>query len=83
QERKRLKIEADELTGNTSGQSRKRRKIKEADPLLDDGAVAQAIHSIGEGGRMISPAENAKQMLQKKSFSRKINYSSIGELFNE
>ncbi|KAF8004069.1 hypothetical protein HF325_001517 [Metschnikowia pulcherrima] len=83
QERKRLKIEADELTGNTSGQLRKRRKIKEADPLLDDGAVAQAIHLIGEGGRMISPAENAKQMLQKKSFSRKINYNSIGELFNE
>lgn len=83
QEKKRLKIEADELTGNTSGQSRKRRKVKDADPLLDDAAVTNAIYLIGEGGRMISPAENAKQMLQKKSFSRKINYSSIGDLFNE
>ncbi|OBA21531.1 BRF1-domain-containing protein [Metschnikowia bicuspidata var. bicuspidata NRRL YB-4993] len=83
QEKKRLKIEADELTGNTSGQPRKRRKIKDADSLLDDAAVANAINLIGEGGRTISPAENAKQMLQKKSFSRKINYSSIGDLFNE
>ncbi|GEQ67798.1 hypothetical protein JCM33374_g1463 [Metschnikowia sp. JCM 33374] len=83
QEKKRLKIEADILSGNTSGQPRKRRKIKESDPLLNDSAVASAINSIGEGGRMISPAENAKQMLQKKSFSRKINYSKIGDLFNE
>lgn len=82
QEKKRLKMEADELTGNTSGRPRKRRRVKEQkDPLLDDAAVANAIRLIGEDGRTITPAESAKQMLQRKLFSRKINYDSIGDLF--
>lgn len=84
QEKKRLKLEADELTGNTSGQSKKRRKIKEAsvDPLLNDSAVANAIKLIGEDGQSISPAESAKQMFLRKIYSKKINYGSINELFN-
>lgn len=81
QEKKRLKMEADELAGNTSGQTRKRRRVREQkDPILSDSAVANAINLIGEQ-RTISPAESAKQMLQKKLFSRKINYESIGHLF--
>lgn len=84
QEKKRLKSEADELTGNTSGQSKKRRKIKEAsvDPFLNDSAVANAIKLIGEDGQSISPAESAKQMFLRKIYSKKINYGSINELFN-
>lgn len=84
QEKKRLKLEADELTGNTSGQSKKRRKIKEAsvDPLLNDSAVANAIKLIGEDGQSISPAESAKQMFLRKIYSKKINYGSINELFS-
>ncbi|KAF5211416.1 putative transcription factor [Clavispora lusitaniae] len=85
QEKKRLKSEADELTGNTSGQPKKRRKIKEAsvDPVLNDTAVANAIRSIGEDGQSMSPAESAKQVFSKKIYSKKINYLSINELFNQ
>lgn len=82
QEKKRLKMEADELTGNTSGQTRKRRKVKQqVDELLNDAAVANAIKLIGEGGKLVTPAESAKQMLQRKLFSRKINYDTISDLF--
>lgn len=85
QEKKRLKLEADELTGNTSGQPKKRRKIKEAsvDPVLNDTAVANAIRLIGEDGQSMSPAESAKQVFLKKIYSKKINYLSINELFNQ
>lgn len=84
QEKKRLKVEADELTGNTSGQPKKRRKVKDqsVDSVINDSAVADAIKQIGEDGRAMTPAESAKQIFHKKSFSRKINYGSITELFN-
>lgn len=84
QEKKRLKMEADELTGNTSGQPRKRRKVKEqsVDAVINDPAVADALKQIGEDGKAMTPAESAKQIFQKKAFSRKINYGSITELFN-
>ena len=80
-----MKLEADELTGNTSGQPKKRRKIKEAsvDPVLNDTAVANAIRLIGEDGQSMSPAESAKQVFLKKIYSKKINYLSINELFNQ
>lgn len=84
QEKKRLKMEADELTGNTSGQPKKRRKVKEqqVDSVINDSAVADAIKQIGEDGRAMTPADSAKQIFTKKAFSRKINYGSITELFN-
>lgn len=83
QEKKRLKMEADELTGNTSGQPKKRRKKEQnADPVINDPAVADAMRQIGEDGRAMTPADSAKQIFQKKAFSRKINYGSITELFN-
>ncbi|KAM3122374.1 hypothetical protein CJJ07_004594 [Candidozyma auris] len=85
QEKKNLKQAADEIAGNTSGQPRKRRRIKESsvDPVINDPAVANAISQIGEDGRAVTPAESAKQLLQSKNFSKKINYSSIGDLFNK
>lgn len=84
QEKKRLKNEADELTGNTSGQPKKRRRVKEqgVDALINDPAVADAMRQIGEDGRAMTPADSAKQIFTKKAFSRKINYGSITELFN-
>lgn len=84
QEKKRLKMEADELTGNTSGQPKKRRRTKEqnVDSVISDPAVADAMKQIGEDGRVMTPADSAKQIFQKKAFSRKINYGSITELFN-
>lgn len=83
QEKKRLKMEADELTGNTSGQPKKRRKKEQnTDPVINDPAVADAMRQIGEDGRAMTPADSAKQIFQKKAFSRKINYGSITELFN-
>lgn len=85
QEKRRLKMEADELTGNTSGQSKKRRRVKEpsAEPSLSDPAVVSAINQLGEGGRPITPAESAKMLLQKRMFSKKLNYDSIGDLFDQ
>lgn len=84
QEKKLLKQAADEISGNTSGQPRKRRRIKESsvDPVLNDAAVVNAMSLIGEDGKAVTPAESAKQLLQSKNFSRKINYSTIGDLFN-
>lgn len=82
QEKKKLKREADELTGNTSGTTRKKRKSKDSqiDPVINQ-AVVGAIHLIGEDGKPITPAESTRQYLQKKSFSKKINYDSITLLF--
>lgn len=82
QERKKLKREADELTGNTSGTTRKKRKSKDSqiDPVINQ-AVVGAIQLIGEDGKPITPAESTRQYLQKKSFSKKINYDSITLLF--
>ncbi|CAN3371793.1 transcription factor IIIB 70 kDa subunit [Diutina rugosa] len=77
QEAKRLKAEADELTGNTSGQKRKRRKKKDSDDA-DDAEINKFLNS--EGG-LQGAAEQAGAMLQKKSFSKKINYNTLSSLF--
>lgn len=83
QEKRVLKQAADEIAGNTSGQQRKRRRIKDTsmDPVLNDAAVANAISLIGEDGKAATPADSARQMFNNKAFSKKINYDSIGSLF--
>lgn len=85
QEKRRLKIEADELAGNTSGQGKRRRRVKEndMDHVLDDPAVVSAMNKIGEDGKPISASESAKMMLEKKSFSKKINYKHLDDLFEQ
>lgn len=84
QERKRLKAEADEATGNTSGLTRrKRRKVpKEVDRL---GVNAEVLEEIGvdADGVALSAADSAKMVLQKKSFLKKINYDTLNDLFNK
>lgn len=84
QEKRILKQAADEIAGNTSGQQRKRRRIKDTsmDPVLNDAAVANAISLIGEDGKAATPLESAKQLFTSKTFSKKINYGSINDLFN-
>lgn len=77
QEAKRLKAEADELTGNTLGQKRKRRKKKDSDDA-DDAEIEKILTS--EGG-LQGAAEQAGAMLKKKSFSKKINYNTLSSLF--
>lgn len=91
QEKKRLKIEADELTGNTSGTARKRRK-KAANAEDAGGEYANqigmnnAFNEVGvdgASGEPLTAADSAKRMLAKKSFSKKINYATLGELFTD
>ncbi|KAA8917560.1 hypothetical protein TRICI_000253 [Trichomonascus ciferrii] len=68
QERKRIQIEADKKAGIYK-EPKKRRKTK---PKEEDGE---------EGTTVSSPAEGAKQMLQKRAFSKKLNYDVMQTLF--
>ncbi|WEJ93615.1 transcription factor TFIIIB subunit brf1 [Yamadazyma tenuis] len=71
QERKRLKAETDELTGNTSGK-KKRRKTK-AD--REKGIIDETLEALT--GEPRTPADSVKQMMQRKTFSKKINYDAL------
>ena len=86
QERKRLKEEADELTGNTSGSKRKRKPKASGIEDLNEMGMGEALANIGvddSTGEPLTAADSAKRMLSKKSFSKKINYATLGDLFGE
>lgn len=90
QEQKRLKQEADELTGNTSGQRKRQRKAKVEDNLenlgVDGMGIKDGLKAIGvdeETGEPLTAADSAKRMLAKKPFSKKINYTTLGDLFQD
>lgn len=92
QEKKRLKQEADELTGNTSGATRKKRRQNKSPldgiegiggDIVSEMGVSEAIAGIGESGEPVSAADSARRMLSKKAFSKKINYASLGDLFDD
>ncbi|KAK9466302.1 Brf1-like TBP-binding domain-containing protein [Lipomyces arxii] len=68
QEEKRLKMEADEKAGIIR-QPRKRKRNKPRDSTTEN---------LPE-----TPAESAKAMLQKKAFSKKINYAAMDHLFRK
>ncbi|KAK9370723.1 Brf1-like TBP-binding domain-containing protein [Lipomyces kononenkoae] len=68
QELKRLKLEADQKAGIVRA-PRKRKRNKPRDSTTEN---------LPE-----TPAESAKAMLQKKAFSKKINYAALDHLFNE
>ncbi|KAL3230688.1 Transcription factor IIIB 70 kDa subunit [Nakaseomyces bracarensis] len=93
QESKRLKQEADIAAGNTSG---KRKRQKKKKPKAD-GEVMTAVNTMAdlhdksgivaalrEAERLgdSSAAESVKKMLQKSTFSKKINYDAVEGLFN-
>lgn len=78
QEKKRLKLVADELAGNASGQVKKRRNvIAKAVPSIDE--LRQALSR----NTTMSPADSTRKMLQKKAYSKKINYDIFPNLFLE
>ncbi|KAK9456581.1 Brf1-like TBP-binding domain-containing protein [Dipodascopsis uninucleata] len=68
QEQKRLKFEADQKAGIVRA-PRKRKRNKPRDSTTEN---------LPE-----TPAESAKAMLQKKAFSKKINYAALDHLFNK
>ncbi|KAK9484400.1 Brf1-like TBP-binding domain-containing protein [Lipomyces starkeyi] len=68
QEMKRLKLEADQKAGIVRA-PRKRKRNKPRDSTTEN---------LPE-----TPAESAKAMLQKKAFSKKINYAALDHLFNK
>ncbi|EDO17947.1 hypothetical protein Kpol_1010p65 [Vanderwaltozyma polyspora DSM 70294] len=89
QESKRLKQEADLATGNTSGKKKRkpRKKVtkKENDEEailaeLDPNGLQAALKYAEENGESTT-ADSVKNMLQKASFSKKINYDAIDGLF--
>lgn len=93
QESKRLKMEADAATGNTSGKRRRpnRRKKKPTDidaagavsmmsELKDESGLQAALKAAEESGDFTA-ADSVKNMLQKASFSKKINYDAVDGLF--
>lgn len=89
QESKRLKQEADLASGNASakkrgGPRRKRRQVKDADGILadiKDDSGLQAALKLAEDTGDFTTADNVKSMIQKSSFSKKINYGAIDGLF--
>mmetsp|Transcript_3101 Transcript_3101/g.3475 ORF Transcript_3101/g.3475 Transcript_3101/m.3475 type:complete len:585 (-) Transcript_3101:52-1806(-) len=95
QEKKRLKQETDELTGNTSGASRKKRRqsknsiagVEGIDgDFVNEMGINDALAGIGVDeatGEPLTAADSAKRMLSKKSFSKKINYATLGDLFDD
>lgn len=84
QEQRRLKAEADEISGH---QQPKRRKTgskhkSEQDQINDltSSGLENALNSIGEAS---SASAAAKSMLSKKAQSKKINYLALNNLFEE
>ncbi|KAF3080443.1 transcription factor TFIIIB subunit brf1 [Orbilia oligospora] len=69
QEAKRLKAEADEKAGIGKKARKKRGKAKPRDSSFPDMPA--------------SPAEAAREMMKKKTFSRKINYAALDSLFED
>ncbi|CCE64320.1 hypothetical protein TPHA_0H01120 [Tetrapisispora phaffii CBS 4417] len=91
QESKRLKQEADIATGNTSGKKRRKQRSKSAKQeneeenmlaqLKNESGFQAALNVVDAGGDPTT-ASSVKSMLQKASFSKKINYDAIDGLFN-
>ncbi|GAV53200.1 hypothetical protein ZYGR_0AI04840 [Zygosaccharomyces rouxii] len=93
QESKRLKMEADIAAGNTSskrkrGNRRRKRKtetdvdhaISTMSSIEDPTSLHSALQAAEQKGDF-STADSVKNMLQKASFSKKINYDAIDGLF--
>lgn len=83
QEQKRLKAEADEISGHQQPKKRRKPQPKSEKDAIDEfekDGVQGALSSIGEGASSASAA--ARSMLSKKAQSRKINYSALNNLFD-
>lgn len=95
QRSKRLKQEADLLTGNTSAKKKRAPRKKKAKSeqeitpgnagsvlaqLQERSGLQEALRVAEESGDQTT-AESVKNMLQKASFSKKLNYEAIDVLF--
>ncbi len=90
QEKRRLKEESDKIAGHTAHVKKRRRKDSKDTMQAgthDYGAYLQGDNSkLGLSatiGAALTPADNARQLIRKKSLSKKINYAAVNELFND
>lgn len=85
QEKKRLKMETDKIAGHTAHIRKKRKRqdngIDSYNQYLGKDASRFGLGAALSGA--VTPADNARQLLQKKSLSKKINYAAVNELFND
>lgn len=82
QEQKRLKAEADEISGHQQARKKKKPQPKSENDALNDvenDGIQGAINSIGEPS---SASAAARSVLSKKA-SKKINYMALNNLFEE
>ncbi len=82
QEQKRLKAEADEISGHQQARKKKKPQPKSENDALNDvenDGIQGAINSIGEPS---SASAAARSVLSKKA-SKKINYLALNNLFEE
>lgn len=82
QEQKRLKAEADEISGHQQPRKKKKPQPKSENDALNDvenDGIQGAINSIGEAS---SASAAARSVLSKKA-SKKINYMALNNLFEE
>ncbi|CAX40101.1 tanscription factor TFIIIB subunit, putative [Candida dubliniensis CD36] len=77
QEKKRLKQEADELTGNTSKTSSSNRRKRNKSSLPAELRKELGDIDLDEDGTPRSAADSAKMYISKTSVSKKINYDSL------
>ena len=77
QEKKRLKQEADELTGNTSKSSSGNRRKRNKSSLPAELRKELGDIDLDEDGTPGSAADSAKMYISKTSVSKKINYDSL------
>lgn len=84
QEQKKLKLETDELAGNTSSQKKKKRSNKVIEGVDVHNLGMQLAISSVQDSESASAAESVQRMLAKRqsNFSKKINYDSLQQLFD-
>ncbi|RLV90194.1 Transcription factor IIIB 70 kDa subunit [Spathaspora sp. JA1] len=78
QERKRLKQEADELTGNTSAQPRKKRQRSGIPPELNEDLSGI---ELDQEGNPTNAKDSAMMYFSKIPVSKKLNYENLTRLF--
>lgn len=81
QEQKRLKAEADEISGHQQPRKKRKQVKNESDTLndLENDGIQGALKNIGEAS---SASMAARSMLSRKAQSKKINYHALTNLFD-
>ncbi|KAH3674208.1 hypothetical protein WICMUC_003450 [Wickerhamomyces mucosus] len=84
EERKRLKSQADEVSGHTQAKRRRTKPKSEAQTLngINQDGIEGALNDIGESASS-SAFSAAKNLLARKTQSKKINYLALNNLFDE